>query len=1242
MRHGFIFSMDAMIALSVMIMVVLTIAFVRFETILPEKRYEKLNYMAEDTMNLLEYLKVDEVKDTKTISKLIEDGNLTKRDLDKNVLDLIASFWYMGEYNTAWNISEDILKGLTDSVCLNLTIGTETIYSSCNTPTDKAAVSTRIESGYEPGKPSYGYVARVTLTDIRGKRDSSYAYFGGYVGEGNITRILELPPYDEILEVYMEMNVNSNFSLYINGYYSGSFVNGTAGGGNMTADKWLICNETYHPEYCLNFIAGNNTLEFNFTANNSYIGGGYFRVTYNTNQLVPPKDPNKDRYWFPGIKGFINLYDSFFVPGKLNNMTMRLHYFNNLSVGGIDIPVYVTIGKSKPPAYESDAIGEVDVTLYYDDILNNLLISSADFERNVSNKTVPITFGTRSEYISGKGVSDAVLITDVSGSMATNCDVLSDCAPGICDTTPPCHRYRIDVAREVDVNFIDGIFKIPGNRVGTVAYSSTPGVRRMYDLTENKTALIEHITNRYDADGYTCTACGIQKAIDMLSLPYKIEPYIPAGNWWLYNTNHPSDEPPMINGKNWKEIGYDDSSWNNDTAILGFDNFNYMPYVSTNIGNNGGDYYFRKNFTVENITLLDSAWLYVLSDDRAEVYLNGQLIDSDLIEHNATYWNRINETIFYDGFEDYASSLCRQVDGNDLNVAPGFWFINDMGEEIFLMCNNPGYPAFNGSKVLVMRDMDADGFSDFGFMGKTLDLSSYSDVKLSYWWELGGNFEFSNPNYVEEHGLVEIWDGERHTVVVHASDEDDGIYHYREIDLSPYNKINNFKINISSKSSEDVDRFYIDDIKVWTPIVIDKSYFVEGENVIAVKLYNNDGSSAKFDLKLEGKVNEGRKKAMLVMSDGDANTVIPGDRKGGADQQGKRQATLKACEARDMGIYVYAVRFGSGAQERYLQQLPCWNCTECDPSKCSSTWMGACLSDPECSWSGGECIPPDKCWLEGEIGPACSNYYTSDTAEGLETIYRKIAQEILELGYTAQKVNITGVLRLENILYPDSYIEYNYTPSLTIDPTEYWFVPITREGKRLRELTGNNFITDQATKTKEGWYYIPSGVIMEDAKVTSYSSEFWTDRLMINSSATNNWVTVYNLTDYWVDRDYRGLGDPYIIQIPINYITVGDKNSVRIGSGYTVDDEIRGVGGSPDSRLIYTMRIEGRVGYNETFGTLNDAIEDAKRRLNDTIKIYDVYVGDEDIDVDYKSYAGIRSIWGPSLLKVIMWENTTI
>jgi len=81
-------------------------------------------------------------------------------------------------------------------------------------------------------------------------------------------------------------------------------------------------------------------------------------------------------------------------------------------------------------------------------------------------------------------------------------------------------------------------------------------------------------------------------------------------------------------------------------------------------------------------------------------------------------------------------------------------------------------------------------------------------------------------------------------------------------------------------------------------------------------------------------------------------------------------------------------------------------------------------------------------------------------------------------------------------------------------------------------------------------------------------------------------------------------------------------------------------GGSPDDRLIYKVRVKGSVGYGNIFNTSQLAIDDATQRLIDMVSDY-VNVTKDDIDIGTKSLKGIQGLWGPTLLKVILWENKT-
>ncbi|HDN74373.1 MAG TPA: VWA domain-containing protein, partial [Archaeoglobus sp.] len=521
---GFIFTMDAIVAITIAIAMLATVAYMGFESIYPEKGYEELTYIADDIMNALTYLKVKEVKDKPTIRRLIEKKILSDADLEKSVLDLIGSFWYAGNASIAENISREVLEGIVDDICLNLTLENQTIYSSCNTQPKELVVSSRMETGYEAGRPVYGYIARAFLVSIRGKKDSSYVYFGGYEGDGNITKILTLPSFDTILEAYMELDVGSNFTLWINGNYSGFYVNGSAGGGFMRADKWVICNLTYRPENCSSFKEGENVITLNFTGNESYVGGGFIRVTYNTTELAPIVNVNSTRYRFPGIQGLINLYSSFYVPGNLTSMSVHLHYRNNYTT-------FLTIGNVT--VWEDDTPTEMVV-----DIPNSTLASLLDYSE-LSEKTIPIRLGTKAFTIEKQLSADVVLITDVSGSMkyrldSGNTGVTRDCCNGNpCSSIEELVEWmendsnviydpstkRISLAKCLDKYFVFKILNASDkNRISLISFAAEPGIRSSTSLTNDSSYLYNVIDNYPDnPSGGTCMCCAINKAYEILS-----------------------------------------------------------------------------------------------------------------------------------------------------------------------------------------------------------------------------------------------------------------------------------------------------------------------------------------------------------------------------------------------------------------------------------------------------------------------------------------------------------------------------------------------------------------------------------------------------------------------------------------------------------------------------------------------------------------------------------------------------
>jgi hypothetical protein len=69
------------------------------------------------------------------------------------------------------------------------------------------------------------------------------------------------------------------------------------------------------------------------------------------------------------------------------------------------------------------------------------------------------------------------------------------------------------------------------------------------------------------------------------------------------------------------------------------------------------------------------------------------------------------------------------------------------------------------------------------------------------------------------------------------------------------------------------------------------------------------------------------------------------------------------------------------------------------------------------------------------------------------------------------------------------------------------------------------------------------------------------------------------------------------------------------------------------------MRFRASIGYGEVFNSSELAENDAVERLIEEVKDL-VDVGSENVEAQSRTVGGIRWLWGPSLLKIIVWERS--
>lgn len=478
-KKGYAMIMDAVLALTFMLVVFSALYGATYtkKSEISMTSFKKLHYISEDILDVMNKQGIlDQIGEE--WSKNTSGTNAT--DLANQHLEVLIP------PNMGYRLT--IIDGSDTYLIVENTSRTSEFKSLAKTH------SSRLLVGYGAGLPLRGHVSRAYLANIREKTTSNSVFFGGFVGQGNITAYLrDIPDDATILQAYVELNVGSDFDLIVNGLDTGCCT--LSGTGNMSANvKEYVSNpENY-------FTTGDNLLRVIFTEANlsrQYIGGGFIKVVYNTSELDTFPLTKTERFWFPGIEGLINYYSSFYVPGTLLAMNATINYYSNYS-NFLVIGDTVIFNRSGNESNQSVTLTDA----YFQSLLNY---------GDLSEKTTPVRFGTGNvTTMQMQGTADVVLITDRSGSMdrcVNNNDACSSGCPG--------SDCRWNLTIDLDKKFVSLVMNSTNNRIGLVTYSSM-GVNR-HNLSDNETSLNDTIDGFPAPSGGTCLCCAIREARLMLA-----------------------------------------------------------------------------------------------------------------------------------------------------------------------------------------------------------------------------------------------------------------------------------------------------------------------------------------------------------------------------------------------------------------------------------------------------------------------------------------------------------------------------------------------------------------------------------------------------------------------------------------------------------------------------------------------------------------------------------------------------
>ena len=472
-KRGIFFSADALIALAI-IMIVILVAFPIFEYSVTKTNVHQ------DSIVILSSLKVGEfASNSLTVNTWIADGIIN--DTEKLLIEQLGIF---SAENPAYAqaLAQEILNMINTTENMGIWYNNTLLASKNTTPyelAEKVDVARQTISGIGGlGEGSAtGFSARAYLS---GSSQNIYTYFGGYVGEGNISFFLRDTHRPSSIE--MELVINNDFELFVNNVSGGTFSKSPSESEpvryNLTIDSasplifaFFETNGYYfipsEPEYDYDLIE--------LRGKNLHISGGFIKVTYRKRDVAY----DQTRYYFPGINGVINLYDGFYIPGNVTNMSVFLHMDSNYST-------FLIIGNQT--VYKNITDGEETI------IINNtqLLSYGVNYSQS-SKKTVPLRLGLENFSSSGGNNAkvDVFSVTDISFSMRD--------------------QPLLD-AKSANHELIDVILNVSGNRVGLATYSTWAYTNYSYNLTNNSAALHNRV-NVFSAIDRTCICCGIMKAI---------------------------------------------------------------------------------------------------------------------------------------------------------------------------------------------------------------------------------------------------------------------------------------------------------------------------------------------------------------------------------------------------------------------------------------------------------------------------------------------------------------------------------------------------------------------------------------------------------------------------------------------------------------------------------------------------------------------------------------------------------
>ncbi|WP_297435337.1 hydrolase [Thermococcus sp.] len=475
-RRGFVFTLDAMLALVLVMIFLTSVIAVEGNSGRVYSTYARTQdkYTAENVLSVLRTTPLDNLVPADVISGWIKNGtlNTTLVTPAMSPLDIAATYWATGPIYNASRLRHDaeVILGYI----LNTTLrgyDYELLINNYTSPylrrlgsnyskAPEVSPATLVMSGYAYNQTPRGYMARAYLTKL-GSKENIYVVRGGYIyaktdysSQAVVIKYVvpadAIPPDASVEHITWFLEpawVGSEYDIYLNGQeiWSGNVNNNLKVSDYQSVENKLMAN--FHP-------GERNVFEVR-VYKRGYDGGEdgaqYIKIKYRTSVPSTLKFPKEFHFEDVSANYGIELWKYLFVPGKLNSLNIQI------AVGNVseNTPVALSFMFDKkiqipPTSCTYDSTDYIKTCHWSNSTISSTLHNAGYNYTQISSRytTIVVDAGGKNTYYNPR-----IHVIGKDSYVKADYDVGLVLTPYTIDITEPINLPYSDWTRDVTINF---------------------------------------------------------------------------------------------------------------------------------------------------------------------------------------------------------------------------------------------------------------------------------------------------------------------------------------------------------------------------------------------------------------------------------------------------------------------------------------------------------------------------------------------------------------------------------------------------------------------------------------------------------------------------------------------------------------------------------------------------------------------------------------------------------------------